>query len=344
MEKRLFTSESVTEGHPDKICDQISDAVLDALYEQDPYSRVACETLTNTGFIMVMGEVTTKANIDIPSIVRKTVTDIGYDSSDKGFDGNTCAVMVALDKQSADIAMGVDKALEAKDGEIDDSEGGAGDQGMMFGYATNETPEFMPYSSALAQKLSKQLTKVRKDGTLSYLRPDGKTQVTVEYDENKKPIRLDAIVVSSQHAPEVSQEQIHEDIKKYVIDAIVDPAMIDADTKIYINPTGRFVIGGPNGDSGLTGRKIIVDTYGGAARHGGVPSLVRTALRLTVLLHTLQDMLLRILSLPDLLTDARFSFHMQSVLQDQHLSWLIHLAQESLMKKKSLKSSVRTLI
>ena len=269
MEKRLFTSESVTEGHPDKICDQISDAVLDALYEQDPYSRVACETLTNTGFIMVMGEVTTKANIDIPSIVRKTVTDIGYDSSDKGFDGNTCAVMVALDKQSADIAMGVDKALEAKDGEIDDSEGGAGDQGMMFGYATNETPEFMAYSSALAQKLSKQLTKVRKDGTLSYLRPDGKTQVTVEYDENKKPIRLDAIVVSSQHAPEVSQEQIHEDIKKYVIDAIVDPSMIDADTKIYINPTGRFVIGGPNGDSGLTGRKIIVDTYGGAARHGG---------------------------------------------------------------------------
>ena len=269
MEKRLFTSESVTEGHPDKICDQISDAVLDALYGQDPYSRVACETLTNTGFIMVMGEVTTKANIDIPSIVRKTVTDIGYDSSDKGFDGNTCAVMVALDKQSADIAMGVDKALEAKDGEIDDSEGGAGDQGMMFGYATNETPEFMHYSSALAQKLSKQLTKVRKDGTLSYLRPDGKTQVTVEYDENKKPIRLDAIVVSSQHAPEVSQEQIHEDIKKYVIDAIVDPAMIDADTKIYINPTGRFVIGGPNGDSGLTGRKIIVDTYGGAARHGG---------------------------------------------------------------------------
>ena len=269
MEKRLFTSESVTEGHPDKICDQISDAVLDALYEQDPYSRVACETLTNTGFIMVMGEVTTKANIDIPSIVRKTVTDIGYESSDKGFDGNTCAVMVALDKQSADIAMGVDKALEAKDGEIDDSEGGAGDQGMMFGYATNDDHELMNYYSALAQKLSKQLRKVRKDGTLSYLRPDGKTQVTVEYDENKKPIRLDAIVVSSQHAPEVSQEQIHEDIKKYVIDAIVDPSMIDADTKIYINPTGRFVIGGPNGDSGLTGRKIIVDTYGGAARHGG---------------------------------------------------------------------------
>ena len=269
MEKRLFTSESVTEGHPDKICDQISDAVLDALYEQDPYSRVACETLTNTGFIMVMGEVTTKANIDIPSIVRKTVTDIGYDSSDKGFDGNTCAVMVALDKQSADIAMGVDKALEAKDGEIDDSEGGAGDQGMMFGYATNETPEFMPYSSALAQKLSKQLTKVRKDGTLTYLRPDGKTQVTVEYDENDKPMRLDAVVLSTQHDPEVTQEQIHEDIKKYVFDPILPAEMVDENTKFFINPTGRFVIGGPHGDSGLTGRKIIVDTYGGYARHGG---------------------------------------------------------------------------
>ena len=270
MEKRLFTSESVTEGHPDKICDQISDAVLDALYEQDPYSRVACETLTNTGFVMVMGEITTKASIDIPQIVRDTVVEIGYDSSEKGFDGNTCAVMVALDKQSADIAMGVDKALEAKEGvDKDDEDLGAGDQGMMFGYATNETEEYMPYSAALAQKLSKQLTKVRKDGTLSYLRPDGKTQVTVEYDENNKPIRLDAIVVSSQHAPEVSQEQIHEDIKKYVIDAIVDPAMVDADTKIFINPTGRFVIGGPNGDSGLTGRKIIVDTYGGSARHGG---------------------------------------------------------------------------
>nr|WP_330372589.1 methionine adenosyltransferase [Lachnospira multipara] len=268
MEKRLFTSESVTEGHPDKICDQVSDAVLDALFEQDPYSRVACETLTNTGFVMVMGEVTTKANIDIPAIVRKTVTDIGYDSSDKGFDGNTCAVMVALDKQSADIAMGVDNAIETRDGK-DDLETGAGDQGMMFGYATNETPEFMPYSANLAQKLSLQLTKVRKDGTLSYLRPDGKTQVTVEYDENDKPVRLDAIVVSSQHAADVTQEQIHADIKKYVIDAIVDQNMIDENTKIYINPTGRFVIGGPNGDSGLTGRKIIVDTYGGAARHGG---------------------------------------------------------------------------
>ena len=272
MEKRLFTSESVTEGHPDKICDQISDAVLDALYEQDPYSRVACETLTNTGFVVVMGEVTTKANIDIPKIVRDTVVEIGYDSSEKGFDGNTCAVMVALDKQSTDIAMGVDKALEAKNGEDDDAAIeaiGAGDQGMMFGYATNETEEYMPYSANLAQKLAKQLTKVRKDGTLPYLRPDGKTQVTVEYDKENKPVRLDAIVVSSQHSPEVSQEKIHDDIKKYVIDAIVDPSMIDDDTKIYINPTGRFVIGGPAGDSGLTGRKIIVDTYGGVARHGG---------------------------------------------------------------------------
>jgi S-adenosylmethionine synthetase len=272
MEKRLFTSESVTEGHPDKICDQVSDAILDALYEQDPYSRVACETLTNTGFVMVMGEITSKANIDIPQIVRKTVVEIGYDSSEKGFDGNTCAVMVALDKQSPDIAMGVDKALEAKTGEDTDAAIeaiGAGDQGMMFGYATNETEEYMPYSAALAQKLARQLTSVRKNGTLSYLRPDGKTQVTVEYDENNKPVRLDAIVVSTQHSPEVTQEQIHKDIKKYVIDAIVDPKMMDEHTKLFINPTGRFVIGGPAGDSGLTGRKIIVDTYGGVARHGG---------------------------------------------------------------------------
>ena len=272
MERRLFTSESVTEGHPDKICDQISDAVLDALMEQDPYSRVACETLTNTGFVVVMGEITTKANVDISSIVRKTVTEIGYDSSEKGFDGNTCAVMVALDKQSADIALGVDRALEAKKGEETDEQIeaiGAGDQGMMFGYATNETEEYMPYPISLAQRLAKKLTDVRKDGTLTYLRPDGKTQVTVEYDENGKPVRLDAIVVSSQHSPEVTQEQIHSDIKKYVIDAIVDPAMVDDNTKIFINPTGRFVIGGPQGDSGLTGRKIIVDTYGGFARHGG---------------------------------------------------------------------------
>ena len=269
MEKFLFTSESVTEGHPDKICDQISDAVLDALYAQDPYSRVACETCTNTGFVLVMGEITTKANVDITQIVRDTVVGIGYDSSDKGFDGNTCAVMVALDKQSADIAMGVDKALEVKTGEETDEEGGAGDQGMMFGYATNETPEYMPYSAALAQKLAMQLTRVRKNGTLPYLRPDGKTQVTVEYDENNVPVRLDAIVVSTQHAADVSQEQIHEDIRRYVIDEVVDGKMIDDDTKIFINPTGRFVIGGPNGDSGLTGRKIIVDTYGGKGAHGG---------------------------------------------------------------------------
>lgn len=272
MEKRLFTSESVTEGHPDKICDQISDAVLDALLEQDPYSRVACETLTNTGFVMVMGEITTKANVDISRIVRDTILEIGYDSSEKGFDGKTCAVMVALDKQSTDIAMGVDRALEAKENEMSDEEIdaiGAGDQGMMFGYATDETPEYMPYPIALAHKLSKQLTKVRKDGILNYLRPDGKTQVTVEYDKDNNPVRLDAIVVSSQHSPDVTQEQIHADIRKYVIDAVVPKEMVDDDTKIYINPTGRFVIGGPNGDSGLTGRKIIVDTYGGQARHGG---------------------------------------------------------------------------
>ena len=272
MEKILFTSESVTEGHPDKMCDAISDAILDALMEKDPMSRVACETATTTGLVLVMGEITTNAYVDIQKIVRDTIREIGYTRGKYGFDADTCAVITALDKQSADIAMGVDKALEAKNGEEDDAAIdaiGAGDQGMMFGYATNETPEYMPYSAALAQKLARQLTAVRKNGPLSYLRPDGKTQVTVEYDENNKPVKLDAIVVSSQHAPEISQEQIHEDIKKYVIDAVVDPAMIDENTKIFINPTGRFVIGGPNGDSGLTGRKIIVDTYGGAARHGG---------------------------------------------------------------------------
>ena len=274
MEKRLFTSESVTEGHPDKICDQISDAVLDALYAQDPYSRVACETLTNTGFVMVMGEITTKANVDIPQIVRDTVVEIGYDSSEKGFDGNTCAVMVALDKQSADIAMGVDKAFEAKNGEMDMSDAqieaiGAGDQGMMFGYATNETEDCMPYAISLAHQLTRRLTEMRKNGTLSYLRPDGKSQVTVEYDEAGKPIHISAVVISSQHAEDVSQEQIHEDIRKYVIDPILPAELVSEDTKYFINPTGRFVIGGPNGDSGLTGRKIIVDTYGGYARHGG---------------------------------------------------------------------------
>ncbi|MBR3824456.1 MAG: methionine adenosyltransferase [Lachnospiraceae bacterium] len=271
-EKRLFTSESVTEGHPDKICDAVSDAVLDALMAQDPYSRVACETCTNTGFVLVMGEITTNAVVDIPSIVRQTVTEIGYDSSEKGFDGNTCAVMVSLDKQSTDIAMGVDKAKEAKDGEMTDAEIeaiGAGDQGMMFGYASNETEEYMPYPISLAHKLTKKLTEVRKDGTLTYLRPDGKSQVSVEYDENGKPYRLEAVVLSTQHDAAVTQEQIHADIKKYVFDPVLPADMIDAETKFFINPTGRFVIGGPNGDSGLTGRKIIVDTYGGYARHGG---------------------------------------------------------------------------
>ena len=270
MEKLLFTSESVTEGHPDKICDQVSDAILDAMLEQDPMSRVACETLTNTGFIMVMGEITTKANVDIQQIVRDTVCEIGYNDSKLGFDGNTCAVMVALDKQSPDIAMGVDKALEAREGALeDDLDTGAGDQGMMFGFATNETEEYMPYPIALAHKLSRKLTEVRKNGTLSYLRPDGKTQVTVEYDENGKPIHLNAVVLSTQHDPDITQEQIHEDIKKYVFAPILPSELVDDRTNFFINPTGRFVIGGPNGDSGLTGRKIIVDTYGGFARHGG---------------------------------------------------------------------------
>lgn len=274
MEKHLFTSESVTEGHPDKICDAVSDAVLDALMEQDPFSRVACETCTNTGFVMVMGEVTSKANIDIPAVVRKTVTEIGYDASEKGFDGNTCAVLVSLDKQSPDIAMGVDKALELKQGEkgmTDDELDaiGAGDQGMMFGYASNETEEYMPYAISLAHKLTAKLTEVRKNGTLPYLRPDGKSQVTVEYDENGKPARLEAVVLSTQHDADVTQEQIHKDVKQYIFDEVLPRDMVDAETKFFINPTGRFVIGGPNGDSGVTGRKIIVDTYGGYARHGG---------------------------------------------------------------------------
>jgi S-adenosylmethionine synthetase len=270
MEKRLFTSESVTEGHPDKVCDAVSDAILDACLEQDPMSRVACETVACTGFVLVTGEITTQAKLDIPSIVRKTVLDIGYDDGKKGIDGNSCAVMVALDQQSADIAMGVDKALEAKEGSLtDELDTGAGDQGMMFGYATDETEDFMPYPISLAHKLARQLTKVRKDGTLSYLRPDGKTQVSVEYDENGVPQRLEAVVLSTQHDDDITQEQIHEDIKKYVFDPILPQEMIDGDTKFYINPTGRFVIGGPHGDAGLTGRKIIVDTYGGMARHGG---------------------------------------------------------------------------
>ena len=269
-EKKLFTSESVTEGHPDKVCDMVSDAILDACYEQDPMSRVACEAVSCTGFVLVTGEITTKAVLDIPSIVRQTVVDIGYDDGKKGLDGNSCAVMVALDQQSADIAMGVDKALEARSGALaDDLDTGAGDQGMMFGYATNETEDYMPYSIYLAHKLSRQLTKVRKDGTLKYLRPDGKTQVSVEYDENDKPIRLEAVVLSTQHDEDVTQEQIHEDIKKYVFDPILPKELLDEKTKYFINPTGRFVIGGPHGDAGLTGRKIIVDTYGGDARHGG---------------------------------------------------------------------------
>ena len=276
QEKLLFTSESVTEGHPDKMCDAISDAILDALMEQDPMSRVACETASCTGFVLVTGEITTEAYVDIQKIVRETVKEIGYDKSEYGFDGNTCAVMVAIDEQSPDIAMGVDKSLEAKKEAAENNMSeeeldaiGAGDQGMMFGYATNETEEYMPYPIYLAHKLTRQLTRVRKDGTLPYLRPDGKSQVSVQYDEAGKPIRLEAVVLSTQHDPDVTQEQIHEDIKKYVFDPILPKEMLDEATKYFINPTGRFVIGGPHGDAGLTGRKIIVDTYGGYARHGG---------------------------------------------------------------------------
>ena len=272
MERHLFTSESVTEGHPDKMCDQISDAILDALMEQDPMSRVACETCTTTGLVMVMGEITTNAYVDIQKIVRDTVREIGYTRGKYGFDADTCGVITAIDEQSADIALGVDKALEAKENKMSEEEIaaiGAGDQGMMFGYASDETPELMPYPISLAHKLARKLTEVRKDGTLKYLRPDGKTQVTVEYDENGTPKRLDAVVLSTQHDPDVTQDQIHEDIKKYVFDPIIPEGMVDENTKFFINPTGRFVIGGPHGDSGLTGRKIIVDTYGGMARHGG---------------------------------------------------------------------------
>jgi S-adenosylmethionine synthetase len=278
VEKRLFTSESVTEGHPDKVCDAISDAILDECMRQDPMSRVACETATCTGFVLVTGEITTKARLDVQKIVRETVNEIGYDKAEYGFDGNTCAVFTAIDQQSADIAMGVDNALETKEdlkalennmSEAEIGAIGAGDQGMMFGYATNETPEFMPYPIELAHKLCRQLAKVRKDGTLKYLRPDGKSQVSVEYDENGRPSRLEAVVISTQHDPDVDQEQIHKDIRKYVFDPILPADMIDEKTKFFVNPTGRFVIGGPHGDAGLTGRKIIVDTYGGYARHGG---------------------------------------------------------------------------
>ena len=272
MNTRLFTSESVTEGHPDKICDAISDAVLDAMLAQDPMSRVACETAITTGLVLVMGEITSKANVNIPEVVRDTIREIGYDDSAKGFDCNTCGIIVSLDKQSTDIAMGVDKALEAKNGEVTEEQIesiGVGDQGMMFGYATNETEEYMPYPISLAHKLTRKLTEVRKSGILTYLRPDGKSQVTVEYDENGKPLHLDAVVLSTQHSADVTQEQLHEDIKKYVFEPVLPKELINENTKFFINPTGRFVIGGPNGDSGLTGRKIIVDTYGGYARHGG---------------------------------------------------------------------------
>ncbi len=272
MERHLFTSESVTEGHPDKMCDQISDAILDALMEQDPMSRVACETCTTTGIVMVMGEISTKAYVDMQKIVRDTVREIGYTNAEYGFDAETCGVLTAIDEQSADIALGVDKALEAKAAEPSEEDIdaiGAGDQGMMFGYASDETEEYMPYPIALAHKLALQLTKIRKDGTLAYLRPDGKTQVTVEYDDAGEPKRLDAVVLSTQHDPDASQEQIFADIKKHVFDEIIPADMVDEKTKFFVNPTGRFVIGGPHGDSGLTGRKIIVDTYGGMARHGG---------------------------------------------------------------------------
>ena len=272
MEKKYFTSESVTEGHPDKMCDAISDAILDAMIEQDPMSRVACEVAVTTGVVLVMGEITTTAYVDIPKIVRGTIREIGYTNAEYGFDANTCAVITTIDEQSADIAMGVNEAVEAKGNRMSEEELdviGAGDQGMMFGFASDETEEYMPYPIALAHKLALQLTKVRKEGILDYLRPDGKTQVTVEYDENGNPVRLDAVVLSTQHNQEVTQGQIHKDIKKYVFDLILPPEMVDGNTKLFINPTGRFVIGGPQGDSGLTGRKIIIDTYGGYARHGG---------------------------------------------------------------------------
>jgi len=267
--RKLFTSESVTEGHPDKICDQVSDAILDAILEQDPMSRVACETAITTGLVLVMGEITTKAYVDIQKVVRETICKIGYDRSEYGFDGNTCGVIVAIDEQSPDIALGVDKALEVKEKESSDDVNGAGDQGMMFGYATNETDEYMPYPIYLSHKLTKGLAQLRKDGTLPYLRPDGKSQVTIEYNEAGDPVAIDTVVLSTQHDPDVTKEQLEADIKAYLFDKILPEELLTENTKYFINPTGRFVVGGPHGDSGLTGRKIIVDTYGGYARHGG---------------------------------------------------------------------------
>ena len=326
MDKVLFTSESVTEGHPDKICDQISDAILDALLEQDPMSRVACETCTTTGIVMVMGEISTKAYVDIQKIVRDTVREIGYTRGKYGFDADTCGVITTIDEQSSDIAMGVDKALEAKENNMTDEEIdaiGAGDQGMMFGFATNETEEYMPYPISLAHKLSRQLTKVRKDGTLSYLRPDGKTQVTVEYDDGK-PSRLDAVVLSTQHDPDITQEQIHEDIKREVFDKILPADMVDDETKFFINPTGRFVIGGPHGDAGLTGRKIIVDTYGGYARHGGGAFSGKDCTKVD----RSAAYAARYVAKNIVAAGLADKCEIQLSYAIQHLSWLIHLEQE----------------
>lgn len=347
MEKILFTSESVTEGHPDKMCDAISDAILDALMEKDPMSRVACETCTTTGLVMVMGEITTNAYVDIQSIVRETVREIGYDRAKYGFDCDTCGVLVALDEQSSDIAMGVNKALEARENAMDDSELdaiGAGDQGMMFGYATNETEEYMPYPIALAHKLVRQLTKVRKDGTLPYLRPDGKSQVTVEYDKEGHPIRLDAVVLSTQHDESVTQEQIHADVKKYVFDQVLPADMVDEETKFFINPTGRFVIGGPQGDSGLTGRKIIVDTYGGYARHGGGAFSGKDCTKVDRSAAYAPGMWQKILLRPDLPINVKFSFPMRSAWHSQPPLWSIPSAPERFPKPNLWILSVKTLI
>ena len=343
MEKLLFTSESVTEGHPDKICDQISDAILDAMMAQDPMSRVACETCTTTGLVMVMGEITSKANVDIGKIVRDTVNEIGYNRGKYGFDADTCSVMVTLDKQSTDIAMGVDKALEAREHKMSDDEIeaiGAGDQGMMFGFATNETEEYMPYPIAMAHKLARKLAEVRKDGTLPYLRPDGKTQVTIEYDENGKPARIDTVVLSTQHDPEVTQEQIHEDVRKYIFDPVLPEDMLDEKTRFFINPTGRFVIGGPHGDSGLTGRKIIVDTYGGYARHGGGAFSGKDCTKVDRSAGMWQKILLR----PDLPINVKFSFPMRSAWHSQPPLWSIPSAPERFPKPNLWILSVKTLI